>query len=105
MDSSNGISTAQGREHRYPIDMPTTHSFEVSRKTSFCNTQERISEEAVLDSLGKSKDEFILRLKRPPNYSRPRKTTTTKPTSFIMFKVLYPFYIDFSPCTRTVAEQ
>lgn len=63
MDSSNGISTAQGIEHRYPIDMPTTHSFEVRKKTSFCNTQQRISEEAVLYSLGKSKDDLILRLK------------------------------------------
>lgn len=46
------LTTAQGIERRYPIGMPNTHSFEVSSKTSFCNTQERISEEAVLYSSG-----------------------------------------------------
>lgn len=102
MDSSNGISAAQGIEHRYPIDMPTTHSFEVRRKTSFCNTQERISEEAVLYSLGKSKDEFILRLKA--SKLQQAEEEKTHKTTFIMFKVLYPFSIDISPRTRTGAE-
>lgn len=46
------LTTAQGIEYRYPMDMPTTHSFEVSSKTSFCNTLGRISEEAVLYSSG-----------------------------------------------------
>lgn len=97
MDSSSGISAAQGIEHRYPIDMPTTHSFEVRRKTSFCNTQERISEEAVLYSLGKSKDEFILRLKASKlQQAEEKKTTTTKNHIYNIWSIISFLYRFFS---------